>query len=32
MEALNQICKENKDFDSRLEIRLSGNIDLILSK
>ena len=31
--ALNQICKENKDFDSKLEIILSGNIDLnILSK
>lgn len=31
--ALNQICEENIDFDSKLEIRLSGNIDLnILSK
>ena len=31
--ALNQICEENKDFGSKLEIRLSGNIDLnILSK
>ena len=31
--ALNQICEENNDFDSKLEIRLSGNIDLnILSK
>ena len=26
--ALNQICKKNKDFSSKLEIRLSGNIDL----